>query len=180
MKQSILIMLAAAMPVFAQGPAPVAAPAPAAPAVVVDVDKDGKISTAEAHAAKKNFMRANAHRFAKPGMNKQGRRPMGPKMGKFGPKAPKFNKEGRRHGKPGMHKQGRRPMGHKMGNFGPKAPKFNMNKQGRRPMGRQMGNFGPKAPKFNMHKKGFAPKCNGCKCGKKHAPAFRVKRMPAA
>ena len=127
-------MLAAAMPVFAQEPAPVAPQAPVAAPAVVDADNDGKISTAEAHAAKKNFMRANAHRFAKPGMNKEGRRPMGPKMGNFGPKAPKAGKpEGRRHGKPGMNKEGRRPMGPKMGNFGPKAPKFNMNKQGRRP-----------------------------------------------
>ena len=99
-----------------------------------------------------------AHKCGKfaPKFNKKG---FAPKCGKF---APKFNKKG---------------FAPKCGKF---APKFNMNKQGRRPMGRQMGNFGPKAPKFNMHKKGFAPKCNGCKCGKKHAPAFRVKRMPAA
>ena len=172
MKKSILIMLAAAMPVFAQEPAPVAPQAPVAAPAVVDADNDGKISTAEAHAAKKNFMRANAHRFAKPGMNKEGRRPMGPKMGNFGPKAPKAGKpEGRRHGKPGMNKEGRRPEAPKAGQFGPKAPKFNMNKQGRREAPK-CGQFAPKAPKFDMNKKGFgpkAPKCGGCKCGKKHA-----------
>ena len=89
MKNSILILLSAALPVFAQGPAPEAAPAPVAPAPQVapadakaaflakyDADKDGKISAAEAFAAKRDFMRANADKFGKkPGMRKhEGRR----------------------------------------------------------------------------------------------------------
>ena len=126
MKKSILILLAAAIPALAQGPAPVAPVAPAAPAPVaaapVDANNDGVINPAEAMAAKKAFIMANADKFAK--------KPEGRRHGKRGMKH-----EGRRHGKPGMNK-GFRPEA-------PKAGKF----EGRKP-GMNKG-FRPQAPKFN-------------------------------
>ena len=187
MKKSILFLLAAAMPVFAQGPAPEAAPAPAPVAgAPVDANNDGVISTEEAIAARDAYVAGNAgkldkkpgmrrgHRHGKPGMKhegrrphgpkagkNEGRRPMGPKAGKFGPQAPKCGKfQGR---KPGMNK-GFRPEGPKA----PKCGKFQGRKPGMhkgfRPVCPKAGNFGPKAPKcgkFQGRKpgmhKGFRP-----------------------
>ena len=193
MKNSILILLSAALPVFAQGPAPEAAPAPVAPAPQVapadakaaflakyDADKDGKVSAAEAFAAKRDFMRANADKFGKkPGMRKhEGRR-----HGK-----PGMNHEGRRHDKPGMKHEGRRPQGPRMqGNFAPKDGEFRgqfrkpgMDK-GFRPQGpRMQGDFAPKCGEFQGQFRKPAPKFNGCRCGKKHAPGVQPKLAPAA
>ena len=170
MKKSILFLLAAAMPVFAQSPAPEVAPAPAPAPVAgapVDANNDGAISAEEAIAARDAFVKGNAdkfakkpgarrgHRHGKPGMKHEGRRHGKPGMHR-----------GQRHGKPGMKQEGRRPQGPKAGKFGPKAPKcgkfqgrkFGMHK-GFRPVCPKAGNFGKfQGRKPGMHK-GFRPVC---------------------
>ena len=176
MKKSMLFLLAAAMPVFAQGPAPEVAPAPAPAPVAgapVDANNDGVISTEEAIAARDSYVKGNADKFGKkPGM-RRGHRHGKPGMGRA-----------HRHGKPGMKHEGRRPHGPKAGKHEGRKP--GMKHEGRRPMGPEAGKFGPQAPKcgkFQGRKPGMhegfrpqgpqAPQFNGCRCGKKHAPGVQ-------
>ena len=84
--------------------------------------------------------------------------------------------------------KGFRPQGPRMqGNFAPKCGEFQgqfrkpgMDK-GFRPQGpRMQGNFAPKCGKFQGQFRKPAPKFNGCRCGKKHAPGVQPKLAPAA
>ncbi len=159
-----------------------------------DADKDGKISAAEAFAAKRDFVRANADKFGKkPGMRKHEDRRHG---------KPGMKHEGRRHGKPGMNK-GFRPQGPRMHKgaapkcvkvqvqfrkpgmnkgFAPKCCKFQgqFRKPGMNKGFRMHKGFAPKCGKFQGNFRKQAPKFNGCRCGKKHAPGVQPKLAPAA